>query len=58
MSIDSRIADALRVFVSIFEGEVRQERTFLARKQKSAKQISMMDYALEFPQSQFANGLD
>jgi hypothetical protein len=48
MSIDSRIADALRVFMSIFEGEVRQERTFLARKQKSAKQISMTHHAHEF----------
>jgi hypothetical protein len=48
----------VRVFVSIFEGEVRQERTFLAREQKSAKQISMVNHAPEFAQSQFANDHD
>jgi len=44
--------------MSIFEGEVRQERKFLAQKQKSAKQISISAYAHDFAKSQFANDLD
>jgi hypothetical protein len=58
MNIDSYIADAMHVLMSIFEREVRQERKFLAQKQKSAKQISISTYAHDFVKSQFANDLD